>query len=401
MLTTTFATVVSDMYGWIDDFIVDWIVPAVTQKWESIVTAASSIVGILIFIFILVDVLTGDSASVLTGVAVATIVGATNLIGSVANFANGFFTTPPSDTYVAYEGEYSDFIQDWGGNMTEQCTDLWRATTGSTAFGATAVQNGLKGGAWTNTLDPFSTAGLSRVTETFFDTLLITTLINDIWKNNGWYLAFVPYGEIGSLQTTRYYETPLSNTSFDLNDCMDHWWNDPNRANYVTCTLNYGGTPGMTILAQASSVKGGTLPDTLKTFSAATINFTFAMDDALQSSLTANALYGFDYNFTNTQLYDTLSDGGYDITADFVVALDSPGLYNIDVCVITQYSMIPGTKEWLKAGNGNHWNDYFYLDPCTCAEFTSHGSSFVDHAPSTIADAVNRTSCYQSSMQVI
>lgn len=401
MLFATFATVYSDLLGFISDFIANWIVPVVQQEWEAIVTAVSSIVGILIFIFILIDVLSADTASPATGVAVGLIVGTTNVIGSVANFANGFFAKPPSDTYLIYQGEYDDFAQGWSGYMKDQASGLWRASSGSTAFGPAAVQGGLKGGAWTNKLDPFSTQGLSAVTESFFDTLLITTVINDIWKSNGWYIAFIPYGELGSFQTGRFYETPTTNTSFSMNDCMDHWWNDPNRANYVTCTLNYGGTPGMTILAQASSSKGGTLPDTTKGWSAPTINFTFSNDDALQSSLTANALYGFDYNFTNGQLYDTLNEGSYNITADFVIALNTPGLYNIDTCVITEFSMIPGSQEYLKAGNGNKFEDFIYLDPCTCAQFTSHGGSFVDSAPSKIADAVNSTSCLRSARLVI
>lgn len=393
MLYQTFVTVESDVESWVSDWIVDWIEPVVQQDWEAIVTAVSSIVGILIFIFILIDVLSADSASPIAGIAVALIVGTTNIIGSVANFANGFFAKPPSDTYLVYQGEYDNFTESWSGYMQAQASSLWRATSGDTAFGPAAVEGGLKGGAWTNELDPFQTAGLSQVTRTFFDILLSTSIINDMWQSDGWYIAFVPYGNLGNFQTTRGYLPPTSNVTFTLEDCMDYWWNDPKRANYVTCTLNYGGTPGMTILAQASSTNGGTLPDTEKGFSTPTINFTFAYDDALQSSLTANALYGFNYNYTNTQLYDTLNDGSYNISSEFVIALDSPGLYNIDVCVITQMSMIPGSKEFLRAGNGDKYLDYIYLDPCSCAKFTSQGGSFVNYAPSKIVDAINSTEC--------
>lgn len=160
----TLTEVENDVSLWISSLIANWVVPSYTQKWESYVTAASSIVGILIFIFILIDVLTDNTAATLTGVAVALIVGVTNIIGGVANFANGFTTTPPSDTYLEYVGYYDDFDSAWIGYMQNSISNLWSPSDANlTSFGTTAVKNGLNNGAWTNVLNPFATTGLDAV----------------------------------------------------------------------------------------------------------------------------------------------------------------------------------------------------------------------------------------------
>lgn len=100
-------------------------------------------------IFIIIDVLTADAANPITGVAVALIVGTTNITGAVANFANGFTTTPPSDTYLEYAGEYGDFDTSWTAYMQTAILNLWRLSDGS-IFSATAVNNGPKGRPWPN-----------------------------------------------------------------------------------------------------------------------------------------------------------------------------------------------------------------------------------------------------------
>lgn len=388
-LWNTLTRVQGDVENWLASLIVDWVVPSVTQKWENYVTAASSIVGVLVFIFILIDVLSEDAASPLTGIAVALIVGTTNIIGAVANFANGFTTTPPSDTYLEYVGEYGDFDSTWIGYMQSAITDLWTPTSG-TSFGATAVENGLLGGAWTNVLDPFSTMNLDTVTRLFFDTILLDSLINQIWKTNGFYVVFVPYGSVSNFE-----KSPGSSTTtipFGLDDCNNHWANDPARTDYIDCSLNYGGVEGMTILTQPFSI-GGTVKDILQNFTAPAVNYTFSNEYALQSSLTANALYGFEYNLTTAELDATVKSGAYNLTAEYVIPPDTAGLFNLDVCVVTQLSYVPGAREYLDAGNGD-LTLINYEDPCSCATFSSQGMNFVDYATAAVVDAVssNQTS---------
>ena len=386
LLWGTFDLVHGDAKDWIDELITEFIVPKVKQSWEAIVTAASSIVGILIFFFILFDVLAPEAAAPASGIGVATIVGLTNTIGSVANFANGFLSQPADDTYLKYTGEYSQGVYDYISYMEDSITTLWRPSNPS-GFGTNAVLGFLKGGAWTNILNPIQAApGIQPLMENFFDILLVTSLINMIWKSNDFYVVFVPYGTVSSFQAKT---TPSTKTqTFTLDDCNNHWANDPNRPNYISCSLNYGGVTGMTILTQPASAKGGTLPLSKASFAESTIGFNFSNDDALQSSLTGNAQYGFNYNFTTADLNDTIEAGAIHLSTDFAsIPLDSPGLYNLDVCVVDQLSYVPGAREYLRAGNGNT-EDYIYLDPCICASFSSHGQNFADVALPNVVAAV-------------
>lgn len=390
-------TVVEGDIGlWISSLIANWVVPSVTQKWESIVTAVSSIVGVLVFIFILIDALTAGEASpavsTATGIAVALIVGTTNIIGGVANFANGFTTEPPSDTYLEYVGNYDNFDTAWNGYMQTATQNLWSPSNANfTSFGTTAVKNGLNDGAWTNFINPVGTANLAVVARNFFDTIILDAMINNIWKINGYYVVFVPYGEV-SFEISPGGGT-AGTTTFELDQCNDIWLNDDAKENYVSCSLNYGGTPGMTILTQPSSV-GGTAKDVLDNYTQPVINYTFTNDVALQSSLTANAEYGFNYNISTLQLNDTVRSGDYNLTAEFVIPSDAAGLFNLESCVLTDMSFVPGARKFLDAGYGNtEW--LTFSDPCICMEFTSHGMKFSDYATAAVVTSVEGNgSCY-------
>lgn len=389
MLWNIFKDVQSDVGDWVDELVTQFIVPKVKQSWEAEVTAASSITGILIFFFILFDVLAPEAAAPTAGIGVAVIVGLTNVIGSVSNFANGFLSQPADDTYLKYTGEYSEGVSEYTSYMQTSVSQLWRSSNPS-GFGTLAVENVLRGGAWTDISNPLATPNVGNITESFFDTLLVTSLINMIWKSNDFYVVFVPYGTVTSFQSG---SSPTTKTeAFTEDDCTNHWVNDPNRPNYISCALNYGGTSGMTILTQPSSADGGTIPLSKASFAEPTIGFNFSNDDALQASLTANAQYGFDYNFTTSDLSDTVSSGAAKFSTDFVsLPLNSPGLYNLDVCVVTELSYVPGAQEYLKAGNGNT-KDFIYLDPCVCATFSSNGGKFVDYANSDVTGAVTTDS---------
>ena len=370
--------------------------PKIKQSWEAIVTAASSVTGILIFFFILFDALAPEAAAPVSGIAVAVIVGLTNVIGGVANFANGFLSSPADDTYLKYTGEYDEGVSQYTSYMQTSVSQLWRSTNPS-GFGSSAVESVMKGGAWTDISNPLATPNVGNITENFFDTLLVTSLINMIWKSNDFYVVFVPYGTVTSFQSG---SSPATDTqTFSQDNCTNHWANDPNQANYITCSLNYGGAAGMTILTQPSSSDGGTKPLAKAKFAESQIGFTFSNDDALQSSLTANANFGFDYNFTASDLTNTVSSGAAAFSTDFVnLPLDSAGLYNLDVCVVTELSYVSGAQEYLQAGNGNK-KDFIYLDPCVCADFSSHNGNFVDFANADVKGAVtvdkDNTTCIE------
>ena len=345
-----------------------FLVPSVKQKWEAIVSAVSSIIGVLIFIFIIIDALTEGSS---TGIAVAVIVGLSNALGAASNFANGFWTQQPDDTYLTYTGQYDEGVTNYVDYMSNATTDLW-APANPAGMGASVVENSMKGGSWTNIADPFDVPHLGDSIKYFFDTLLVTSLINEVWKNNGLYVTFMPYGTV-----TDFYRHPDSTpgqVQFTQDDCENHWANDPKRENYISCGLNYGGQNGMTILTEPSSDGSGTISLSKASFSAPEISFTFNIDDALQSSLTGNSQFGFNYNFTTDQLESDVTAGAINLQDEFKgIPQNSAGLYNLDVCVITGMSYIPGTRQYLVSNN--LW-EYFWPDPCSCANFTSHGQAF-------------------------
>ena len=85
---------------------------------------------------------------------------------------------------------------------------------------------------------------------------------------------------------------------FTQGECNQHWVSDPKRPNYISCDLSHDGQAGMTVLTQPAMVNGGTLSSSKAAFGEPDINFKFAVDDLLQSLLTANAYYGFNWNFT-------------------------------------------------------------------------------------------------------
>ena len=173
-----------------------------------------------------------EAASATTGIAVATIVGLTNVIGGVANFPNGFDSQPADDTYLKYTGQYDQGVSKYTKYMQDSLTSLWRPSDPS-GFGTPAVEGMLKGGAWTDLSYPLAIPGLGDVTQNFFDALLVTTLINRIWKNNDFYIVFVPYGQVATLQTSDSPSTTVE--SFSLDDCNNHRANDPYRPNHIFC----------------------------------------------------------------------------------------------------------------------------------------------------------------------
>lgn len=386
----TFNSVGTTVGGWVNNIVDAFLVPAVKQKWEAIVSAVSSIVGVLIFIFIIVDAMTDGSS---TGIAVAVIVGITDALGAAANFKNGFWTAEPDDTYLTYTGNFDQGIGDYTAYMINATSDLWDPANPA-GVGAQVVQKSMAGGSWTSIGNPFGTIDhLQDNMEYFFDGLLGSSLINEIMKyNNGWYLVFVPYGTVTDWMTTP--ESKPGTIQFTADDCNNHWANDPKRPNYIDCTLNYGGEAGMTILTEAAPKSktgvllngGGTLSLSENcVFSDPDHSFTFSLSGAMQASLTGNANYGFNYNYTTDQLESDVTSGAVELNKEFQgLAQSTPGLYNLDVCVLTQMSYIPGARQWMLSNNAD---DYFWPDPCACASFQSHGQTFGKVASSAAVNA--------------
>ncbi|KAK4691165.1 hypothetical protein P7C71_g5776, partial [Lecanoromycetidae sp. Uapishka_2] len=276
-------------------------------------------------------------------------------------------------TYQQRIGDYQTYMQ----NAT---SDLWDPANPA-GVGATVVQNTMKGGSWTNIGDPLAVPDLQNNMNVFFEGLLGSSVINEVMKNNGWWITFVPFGTV--TDWLRHPDSTPGTVQFTADDCNNHWANDPKRPNYISCSLTYGTTAGMTILTEPAITDsygnlqsgGGTLSlAQAAAFSDPQNAFTFNLDDAIQGSLNANSMYGFNYNYTTDQLQGDVTSGAVKLTGEFQgLPQSTPGLYNLDVCVMTELSMIPGANQYIISNN--IW-EYFYLNPCICANFTSHGQTF-------------------------
>ena len=147
----------------------------------------------------------------------------------------------------------------------------------------------------------------------------------------------------------------------------------------------------MTVLTRPAIADGVTLPRSKAAFGEPDINFKFAVDDLLQSSLTANAQDGFNWNFTTDQLHSLLQAGTANLTNDFTdIPPNTPGLYNLDVCVVTEMSYVSDARQYLLS---NHKGPsliypYIHLDPCACSTFSSQGQKFTDYAQPNVTGTV-------------
>ena len=360
--------------------------PTVQQKWEAIVAAASSIIGILIFLFIIADALT-EGAS--TGVAVGVIVGVTNTIGAAAAFGNGFDSQKPDDTYLKMVGSYDDGVKKYGQYMQNSSVALWKPEDPS-QFNSTSIQNLLRDGHWTDVANPLNIDGLGTTLQNFFDVLLLTSLINMSWKNDNFFIVFLPYDtDVTDFETQKNHNPDI--TQFTHDNCTQHWANDPKRIDYISCDLNYGGQAGMTVLAMPSTEAGTGTYTLVKdvSFTEDQVHYTFSTEHVLQSSLSANALYGYNYNLTTDQMNSLVQDGAASIANDFAqLPPDTPGLYNLDVCVVTKMSEVPGAGQYGSSNARGASSVFFYPDPCSCAGFETRGQRFVDFAKESVVKGV-------------
>ena len=128
-----------------------------------------------------------------TAFAVGAILGTTNAVGAASNFANGFLSSKPEDTHLSFTGNYDQGVTEHTSYMQNSTTSLW-APSDPSQFGTDVVTNTMKGGLWIGVSVPFNVPHLGGLRKTFFDTLLVTSLINTTWKNNVFYNVFVPYG---------------------------------------------------------------------------------------------------------------------------------------------------------------------------------------------------------------
>ncbi|KAI4265332.1 MAG: hypothetical protein L6R38_009500 [Xanthoria sp. 2 TBL-2021] len=234
------------MAGYITQIVVKFFAPILTQEWQALVAAVSSIVGLFTFAAILLDVFT---AGAMTGVLVAAIVGVQSALAAAANFKNGFSKEKPGATYLAIDGNYTQGVMDYCRGLQEIIDNTWN----STELGSSGIAEVLGSGAWLSVPNLFNVTGIYEDARGWIDDLLVTSYINKALMDNDAYIIFLPYGEMS------YYGTKERHT-FTQDECANHGANDPSWPCYATCdiSLGPGGKEGMAVVVRPRDEGWGT-----------------------------------------------------------------------------------------------------------------------------------------------
>lgn len=153
-------------------------------------TAAAAVIGLITFLAIVLDAATGGSA---TPGIVAAVVGVQSTLGAVGNIADGFFAQPADSTYLAIDGNYSQGAVEYVQTLQGTIDLLWN----STDLGSSGITSVLANGAWLALSNPLNQTSLRPSVRDWWDDIMITSFINEGWKNNDVFIVFIAYGEVG------------------------------------------------------------------------------------------------------------------------------------------------------------------------------------------------------------
>ena len=170
--------------------VVTFFQPAAEQKWTSIVTAVSAIVGLLTFAAILLDGFTAGGA---TPAVVALVVGVQSALGATSSIENGFNAQPADSTYLAVDGNYTAGAVDYVELLQGTVDLFWN----STDLGASGLTNVLASGAWLEMPNPLNQTSLRPSAAHWWEDIMLTSFINRGWKDNDVFIVFIAYGSVG------------------------------------------------------------------------------------------------------------------------------------------------------------------------------------------------------------
>ncbi|KAL8663363.1 MAG: hypothetical protein Q9168_008103, partial [Polycauliona sp. 1 TL-2023] len=327
----------TDMTAYIAQIVVKFFQPQAVQKWSAIVSAVGALVGLFIFAAVLIDGLTAGTATV--GI-VAAVIAVQSALSATGAFKNGFEAQKPDSTYLAIDGNYSQSMVEYSKGLHELLINVWsnQELTGS------GVADALADGAWLQVGNPFAAAGLTEGARDWMDNLLVTSYINRVYDDADAYIVFVPY----KAYPVRY---PINgpgeeNYNYQLtqDDCNKRWAGDPSWKYYATCdiTLGTGGDAGMAVVTRPSSEGKGS-----KTWTNgvewAWGSYTWDAHAMMSSALVGFGDNGFGYNLTNIDFGTVLNTGSADALKEWTTRpLDTPGLFNLPVCILTNFMELPG-----------------------------------------------------------
>ncbi|KAL8724725.1 MAG: hypothetical protein Q9166_007786 [cf. Caloplaca sp. 2 TL-2023] len=283
-----------DMAGYITQIVVKFFQPQAEQEWQAIVTAVSSVVGLLTFIAIIIDAYIAGAS---TGLLVAAIVGA------AANFKNGFEKQKPDATYLAIDGNYTQSIMDYARGLQETVNNIWS----NTELTQSGIATALASGAWLDVPNPYNVTGIAEQSRDWLDNLLVTGYINRVFNDADAFITFMPSGNWvyqGVYGRTQLYD-------FTQQDCETHWANDPSWVYYATCDVPLGANkPGMAVVTRPKAEGTGSKAWTSDVeWQWANSQYIWKPHDLVSSTVAGFAEHRFGYNLTNIDFGNILNKG--------------------------------------------------------------------------------------------
>lgn len=331
LLYSTIEAAKGDMSAYITQIIVKFFQPQAEQEWQAIVTAVSSVVGLLTFIAIIIDAYTAGAS---TGLLVAAIVGVQSALGAAANFKNGFEAQKPDATYLAIDGNYSQSVVDYSRGLQELVNNMWS----NTELQSSGIAEAIAGGAWLEVGNPYNVTGITEEARDWLDNLLVTSYINRVFNDADAFIVFLPYQKY--VYSGVYGRTEIMD--FTQEECATHWANDPSWKYFATCDVKLAGQGGMAVVTRPSSEGDGS-----KTWTSEVewvwASYTWDSHAFVDSAVSGYGEHGFGYNLTNLDFSSILNKGSQEAIDQWkTLPLSTPGLFNIPVCVLTNMMDLPG-----------------------------------------------------------
>ncbi|KAL8686708.1 MAG: hypothetical protein Q9218_006921 [Villophora microphyllina] len=384
LLYNTINNAQGDMAGYITQIVVKFFQPQAEQEWQAIVTAVSSVVGLLTFIAILIDGFTEGAA---TPALVAAIVGIQSTLAAAANFKNGFEKQKPDDTYLAIDGNYTQSAMDYARGLEELVDNVWN----NTELGSSGIAEALGSGEWLSVPNPFNVTGIYESARDWLDNLLVTSYINRVFNDADAFIVFIAYGEVGNYG---YLGNAHAKTrQFTQDECNNHWANDPSNPYYAVCDVTLGGNgpAGMAVLTRPSSEGKGSKTWTSKV-EWQWASYKWDSHAMMESAIMGYGDHGFNYNLTNMDFSNILNKGSQQAIDQWkTLPLSTPGLFNLPVCQVYDLKNIPGGGQVQADMESTRYGAH-YNDPCCTTANYSGTAMFVDNVSDKIKAATTKCS---------
>lgn len=331
MIYSTIDGAKGDVAAYITQIVVKFFQPQAEQKWELIVTAVSSVVGLFTFIAILIDGFTGWTA---TPALVAAVVGIQSAIAAAANFASGFLAQKPDDTYLAINGNYTQSAIDYARGLEETVDNVWN----NKELGRNGIVSALASGAWLDVPNPYNVTGLAEQTTDWLENLIVTSYINRVFDDADAFITFLPYGKYSQFGTQ-------VTMDFTQEECEQRWKGHEGWSYFSTCDvpLGTGGAPGMAVVTRPSTEGKGSKEWTSEVDWEWAKSYKWDPHDMVASAVIGYGDHGFGYNLTSIKFDNILNKGSQEAIDTWkTLPLSTPGMFNLPVCVIRATSDIPG-----------------------------------------------------------